>query len=31
MPSLALKIDVDTYGPGFGVIRFSGIVDTVLL
>ena len=25
------RIDVDTHCPGFGVIRFSGIVDTVLL
>jgi phenylpropionate dioxygenase-like ring-hydroxylating dioxygenase large terminal subunit len=25
------RIDSDTYGPGFSVIRFSGIVDTVLL
>ncbi|MCU0267241.1 MAG: Rieske 2Fe-2S domain-containing protein [Acidimicrobiales bacterium] len=25
------RIDVDTYNPGFGVIRFSGIVDTVLM
>jgi nitrite reductase/ring-hydroxylating ferredoxin subunit len=25
------RIDVDSYGPGFGVIRFSGIVDTVLM
>ncbi|MEZ5136622.1 MAG: Rieske 2Fe-2S domain-containing protein [Acidimicrobiales bacterium] len=25
------RIDVDTYCPGFGVVRFSGIVDTVLL
>ncbi|MGZ6964917.1 MAG: Rieske 2Fe-2S domain-containing protein [Acidimicrobiia bacterium] len=25
------RIDVDTYGPGFGVIRFRGIVDTVLM
>jgi nitrite reductase/ring-hydroxylating ferredoxin subunit len=25
------RIDVDTYGPGLGVIRFRGIVDTVLL
>jgi nitrite reductase/ring-hydroxylating ferredoxin subunit len=25
------SIDVDTYGPGFGVIRFGGIVETVLL
>ena len=24
-------IDIDNYGPGFSVIRFSGIVDTVLL
>ena len=23
------RIDADTYGPGFGVVRFSGIVDTV--
>jgi phenylpropionate dioxygenase-like ring-hydroxylating dioxygenase large terminal subunit len=25
------RIDADTYGPGFGVVRFSGIVDTVNL
>jgi nitrite reductase/ring-hydroxylating ferredoxin subunit len=25
------RIDVDTYGPGLGVVRFSGIVDTVNL
>lgn len=25
------RIDVDNYGPGFGVTRFSGIVDTVLM
>ena len=25
------NIDIDNYGPGFSVIRFSGIVDTVLL
>ncbi len=25
------KIDIDQYGPGFSVIRFSGVVDTVLL
>lgn len=25
------RIDIDQYGPGFSVIRFSGIVDTVLL
>jgi 3-ketosteroid 9alpha-monooxygenase subunit A len=25
------RIDVDTHGPGFGVIRFAGIVDTVLM
>lgn len=25
------RIDSDTYGPGFGVVRFSGIVDTVNL
>jgi nitrite reductase/ring-hydroxylating ferredoxin subunit len=25
------RVDVDSYGPGFGVIRFSGIVDTVLM
>lgn len=25
------RIDVDTFGPGFTVTRFSGIVDTILL
>lgn len=25
------RIDVDSYGPGFGLVRFSGIVDTVNL
>jgi phenylpropionate dioxygenase-like ring-hydroxylating dioxygenase large terminal subunit len=25
------RIDADSYGPGFSVIRFSGIVDTVLM
>ncbi len=25
------RIDIDQYGPGFSVIRFSGIVDTVLM
>jgi nitrite reductase/ring-hydroxylating ferredoxin subunit len=25
------RIDVDNYGPGFGVTRFSGIVDTFLI
>lgn len=25
------RIDADTFGPGFGVVRFSGIVDTVNL
>ena len=25
------RIDVDNYGPGFSVIRFSGIVDTYLM
>ncbi len=25
------NIDIDQYGPGFSVIRFSGIVDTILL
>ena len=25
------RIDVDTYGPGLSVIRFGGIVDTVLM
>lgn len=25
------RIDADTHGPGFGVVRFSGIVDTVNL
>jgi phenylpropionate dioxygenase-like ring-hydroxylating dioxygenase large terminal subunit len=25
------RIDSDAYGPGFSVVRFSGIVDTVLL
>lgn len=25
------RIDVDNYGPGFGVTRFSGIVDTFLV
>jgi nitrite reductase/ring-hydroxylating ferredoxin subunit len=24
-------IDIDSFGPGFGVIRFGGIVDTVLM
>ncbi|HNI34560.1 MAG TPA: Rieske 2Fe-2S domain-containing protein [Microthrixaceae bacterium] len=28
---VAGNIDIDNYGPGFSVIRFSGIVDTVLL
>jgi nitrite reductase/ring-hydroxylating ferredoxin subunit len=25
------RIDADTHGPGFGIVRFSGIVDTVNL
>ncbi len=25
------SIDIDQYGPGFSVVRFSGIIDTVLL
>ncbi len=25
------RIDVDNYGPGFSVVRFSGIIDTVLM
>jgi len=25
------RIDTDTYGPGFNVVRFSGIVDTTLI
>jgi 3-ketosteroid 9alpha-monooxygenase subunit A len=25
------RIDSDSYGPGFSVVRFSGVVDTVLL
>lgn len=25
------RIDTDTYGPGFSIVRFSGIVDTTLI
>jgi len=25
------RIDTDSYGPGFNIVRFSGIVDTVLI
>ena len=28
---MSINIDIDQHGPGFSVIRFSGIVDTVLL